>query len=194
MIGLCKKEAPYKGLNVSEPAVHGLAVEGAIASGISDPLGTLDLLTIQATPLRVGIRVNGDNFVPIIQRNTVVPVRKDMLFTTAHDNQTEVLIVVYEGEEKKVGGNQLLDFFKAGGIPPGPKGSFQINVCMDIDASNVLRVVAGLVDPTSQAPIPPFTEVRMPTLDDGHGWCSEALDKMYGANLNLEIVQRKIKP
>ncbi|CAA6659110.1 unnamed protein product [Spirodela intermedia] len=186
VLGLCGKKSHYEGMmSPLEAAVCGAALEGAVASGISDPSGSLDLLTIQATPLSLGVRADGESFIPIIHRNTAVPARKDVLFTTAHDNQTEALVVVYEGEGKAVGENHLLGYFKVTGIPPGPKGSAEISVCMDVDASNVLRILAGVISPATQLPVAPLIEVRMPTLDDGHGWCAKALEKMYGSSMDL---------
>ncbi|XP_075652791.1 heat shock 70 kDa protein 8 isoform X2 [Castanea sativa] len=192
VMSICKRQELYKGMNPLEAAVCGAALEGAVASGISDPFGSLDLLTIQVTPLAIGIRVEENNFVPIIPRNTTMPTRKELSFTTVRDNQIEVLIVVYEGEGEKVGKNHLLGYFKIMGIPPAPKGVPEINVCMDIDASNVLRVLAGVVLPGSRHPAIPVMEVRMPTVDDGHGWCAEALDRTYGSALDLVTVQKKI--
>lgn len=190
--GICKREELYKGMNPLEAAVCGAALEGAVASGISDPFGNLDLLTIQATPLGIGIRADGKNFVPIIPRNTTMPARKELFFTTTHDNQTEALILVYEGEGMKEEENHLLGCFKIVGIPPTPKGVPEINVCMDIDASNVLRVFAGVMMPGTEHPVTPFMEVRMPTVDDGHGWCAEALRRTYGSTLDLVTMQKKM--
>ncbi|KAL5541581.1 hypothetical protein UlMin_009291 [Ulmus minor] len=192
ILSITKKEELYKGMNMLEAAVCGAALEGAVASGISDPFGNLDLLTIQATPLAIGIRTEGSNFVPIISRNTTMPARKEMTFTTVDDNQTEALIVVYEGEGQKVEETHLLGYFKIVGIPLAPKGVSEISVGMDIDASNTLRVFAGALQPGSHKPAAPFMEVRMPTVDDGHGWCAEALHRTYGTTLDLVTVQRKI--
>ncbi|KMS95732.1 hypothetical protein BVRB_005530 [Beta vulgaris subsp. vulgaris] len=188
---ICKREKLYEGMNPLEAAVRGAALEGAVASGISDPFGNLDLLTIQATPLSIGIQASGNNFIPIITKNTTVPARKDLVFTTVHDNQTESLIVVYEGDETNIQKNHLLGYFKLSGIPPLPKGVPEINVCMDIDASNVLRVLVGIVIPGNQQPVTPIMEVRMPTIDDGHGWCAEALNRTYGSTMDLITVQKK---
>ncbi|KAK4266348.1 hypothetical protein QN277_027288 [Acacia crassicarpa] len=182
----------YNGVNPLEAAVRGAAVEGAVASGINDPFGNLDLLTIQATPLAIGIRADGNNFVPVIPRNTTMPARRDLVFTTCHDNQTEALIIVYEGEEKKAEENHLLGYFKVVGIPEAPKGVPEINVCMDIDAANVLRVLVGVVMPGSRQPTIPIMEVRMPTVDDGHGWCVEALNRKCGNTQDLVTVQKKV--
>lgn len=191
VLGLCKRKDSYEGIDPLEAAVCGAALEGAIASGISDPSGSLDLLTIQATILSLGIRADGNGFAAIINRNTAIPVRKDMLFTTAHDNQTEALIVVYEGEGKQVEENHLLGYFKISGIPPAPKGTAEISVCMDIDAADVLRVMAGVLLPGTHQPVSPFIEVRMPTLDDCHTSCAQALAKMYGSTLDLDTIPKQ---
>ncbi|CAE6024782.1 unnamed protein product [Arabidopsis arenosa] len=189
---VCKKDEIYKGVNPLEAAVRGAALEGAVTSGIHDPFGSLDLLTIQATPLAVGVRANGNKFIPVIPRNTMVPARKDLFFTTVQDNQKEALIIIYEGEGETVEENHLLGYFKIVGIPPAPKGVPEINVCMDIDASNALRVFAAVLMPGSSTPVVPVIEVRMPTVDDGHGWCAQALNVKYGATLDLITLQRKM--
>lgn len=189
---VCKKDEIYKGVNPLEAAVRGAALEGAVTSGIHDPFGSLDLLTIQATALAVGVRANGNKFIPVIPRNTMVPARKDLLFTTVQDNQKEALIIIYEGEGETVEENHLLGYFKIVGIPPSPKGVPEINVCMDIDASNALRVFAAVLMPGSSSPVVPVMEVRMPTVDDGHGWCAQALNVKYGSTLDLITLQRKM--
>ncbi|GER44684.1 heat shock 70 kDa protein [Striga asiatica] len=187
--GVCGREI-YLGIDRFEGAVCGAALEGAVASGVNDPFGSLDLLTIQATPLGIGIRAHGNTFVPIIHPNTTVPVKRDVIFTTVHDNQTEALVVVYEGNEKAVEKNNLLGFFKITGIPSAPKGVPEIAICLDIDASSELRVFVGVVMPGGQGPVGPVMEVRMPTVDDGHGWCASALDKAYGSSLDLATVEK----
>ncbi|XP_021897177.1 heat shock 70 kDa protein 8 [Carica papaya] len=190
--GICKKDELYNGINPLEGAVWGAALEGAVTSGIFDPMGSLDLLTIQATPLGIGIRAAGNNFVPIIPKNSTMPVRKELVFTTVSDNQTEAVIAVYEGEGKKVEDNHLLGYFKILGIPQAPKGVPEINVCMDINSLSVLRVLVGVMLPGTQHPPVPAIEVRMPTVEEGHGWCAEALHRIYGSNMELVTVKRKI--
>ncbi|KAJ6839595.1 heat shock 70 kDa protein 8 [Iris pallida] len=196
VLGVCKQGNSYEGMDPLEAAVSGAALEGAIASGITDPSGSLDLLTIQATPLSLGVRADGGSFVTIIHKNTAIPARKDMVFTTSHDNQTEALVIVYEGGGNAVDEDHLLGYFKISGIPAAPKGSVEINVCMDIDASNVLRVLAGVFVPggaQQHQTVLPFVEARMPMLDDGHGLCEQALAKMYGSSLDLATIAKKVQ-
>ncbi|KAF6167807.1 hypothetical protein GIB67_027585 [Kingdonia uniflora] len=71
------------------------------------------------------------------------------------------------------------------GIPSAPKGILEISVYMNLDVSNIPRVFAGAILPQTHQPVMPFLEVMMPTVDDGHGWCAEALVKMYGSAQEL---------
>ncbi|KAF6163270.1 hypothetical protein GIB67_025134 [Kingdonia uniflora] len=178
-----EKYEAYMGMDPLEVVVCSAALEGAVASGVSDPLGSLNLLTIQVTPQSLGIEADRHNFVPIMPRNMTMPTRKEMWFTTTRDNQAEALFVFYEGKGKKVDENRILGYFKIMGIPSAPKGIPEISVFIDLDASNVLRVFAGAVSPQTHQPVMPFLEVMMPTVDDGHGWCAEALVKMYGSDV-----------
>ncbi|PPR92412.1 hypothetical protein GOBAR_AA28251 [Gossypium barbadense] len=137
-------------------------------------------------PLEAAVcRTALNSFVSIIPRNTTIPVHKELIVTTGNDNQKEVLIVIYEGDAEKTEGNHLLGYFKIAGIPPAPKGVPQIKVSMDINASNVLSVFAGLIMTGSQQPVVPIMEVRMPTVDNCYCCCTEVLHREYLSTLNF---------
>ncbi|KAK9146667.1 hypothetical protein Sjap_006570 [Stephania japonica] len=187
VLNLCEKDVPYPGMNPLESAVYGAALEGAVASGLANSAGNLKLLSVHPITHPLGIKADGHHFVCIMQSNTAIPSRKELWFTTANDNQAEALIMVYEGEGNTVEENHLLGYFKIAGIPPAQKGCSEVSVVMDIDASNTLRVSAAASCPRSRQPLSPYLEVRMPNVDDGHGWCAEALINKYGSTLDLAI-------
>lgn len=59
------------------------------------------------------------------------------------DNQTSVLIAVFEGEHLQTKYNDLLGMFELSGIPPAPAGVPIIEVTFEIDANGIMQVRAA---------------------------------------------------
>lgn len=129
---------PSTAVNPDEAVALGAAIQGAVLSG-----HIKDVVLLDVTPLSLGIETYGGIFSPLIPRNTAVPVKRELVFSTAVDGQTGVEIRVFQGERPLVKDNKLIGNFKLSNIPFGPKGTPQIAVSFSIDADCIINVSAA---------------------------------------------------
>jgi molecular chaperone DnaK len=128
---------PTKGINPDECVAAGAAIQGAILKGDHK-----DIVLVDVTPLSLGLETMGGVFTKIIERNTAIPVSKSQVFTTAANSQTQVEILVLQGERAMANDNVRLGQFVLDGIPPAPRGIPQIEVTFNIDVNGILNVSA----------------------------------------------------
>ncbi len=130
-------KAPNRDINPDEVVAMGAAVQGAVLNA-----EVKDVVLLDVTPLPLGIETRGGNFTVIIEKNTTIPTRKSLIFTTVQDNQSTVEINILQGEGEKAQQNKSLGKFELTGILPAPKGVPQIEVTFDIDANGIVQVSA----------------------------------------------------
>jgi molecular chaperone DnaK len=128
---------PNREINPDEVVAMGAGVQGAVLNA-----EVKDIVLLDVTPLPLGIETRGSNFQVIIDKNTTIPTRKALTFTTVTDNQTAVEINVLQGEGEKAYQNKSLGKFELTGILPAPRGTPQIEVTFDIDANGIVQVSA----------------------------------------------------
>ncbi len=128
---------PNKKVNPDEVVAIGAAIQGGVLKG-----DVKDVLLLDVNPLSLGVETAGGVFTAIIQRNTTIPAKKSMVFSTAQDNQPIVDVHVLQGERPMAEDNKTLGRFQLVGIPPAPRGVPQIEVTFDIDANGIVHVSA----------------------------------------------------
>lgn len=113
----------------------------------SEPIKALDdvvLLDVTSKTLGIEAHKNGEPgyFFPHIEKNSPVPASATDTYDTLHDNQTTIVVPVYQGESERAEENEFLDEFSVSGIPPAPAGEMSVEVTFRLDRDGVLTVTA----------------------------------------------------
>jgi molecular chaperone DnaK len=128
---------PSAEINPDEVVAMGAAIQGGVLTGDVKDIVLLDVL-----PLSLGLETRGGLFVKLIARNSTIPLRNNMTFTTVVDNQQSVEIHILQGEREVCAGNRSLAKFELVGIPPAPRGVPQIDVTFEVDPNGIVNVFA----------------------------------------------------
>eukprot|EP00050_Salpingoeca_kvevrii_P021190 m.107573 g.107573 ORF g.107573 m.107573 type:complete len:545 (-) comp9225_c1_seq1:200-1834(-) len=102
-----------------------------------------NLLLLDVCVMTLGVVTANDLVVPIIVRNTTIPTRKQLVMTTAVDQQTSVVVRIVEGQRALAQDNRLVGELSLEGLPPLPHGLAQIVVELDIDANAIYHLTVS---------------------------------------------------
>ena len=130
-------KAPSAEINPDEVVAMGAAIQGGVLTGDVKDIVLLDVL-----PLSLGLETRGGLFVKLIEKNSTIPLKNSMTFTTVIDNQSTVGIHILQGEREISTANRSLGQFDLVGIPPAPRGVPQIEVLFEVDANGIVSVYA----------------------------------------------------
>lgn len=131
------EKAPREDVDPDEVVALGAAVQAGVISGAIDTLRLVDV-----TPLSLGVEAHGGLTERLIARNTPVPVKHTLLFTTVEDNQDEVTVHVLQGERDLAEGNRSLGKFVLSGLPRARRGVVCVEVTFELDIDGILTVSA----------------------------------------------------
>ena len=109
------------------------------------------------TPLSLGVEVinedkddkirkEGGIMDVIIKRGSKIPYVNTKEYNTIEDNQTNVSIVIYEGESNFVKYNNILGRVELNGLPKRPKGKVKLKIKFFIDVNGILIVTSSEED------------------------------------------------
>lgn len=136
---------PYTNINPDEAVALGAAIQVALKER-NEALNELILTDVCPYTLGTGVAKQIDKdkyesgyFLPIIERNTTIPVSRVERLVTISDNQTSIHIEIYQGENRRVEGNIKLGELDIR-VPASKAGKEQIDVRYTYDINGILEV------------------------------------------------------
>ena len=136
---------PSANLNPDEVVAMGAGIQAGLVARDS---ALDDVVLTDVSPYSLGIAVLNENdktgligsiFDPIIERNTTVPVSREEVYSTVSDNQTEISVVIFQGENRLVRNNIQLGKLEVR-VPKKKAGEESIVVRFSYDINGLLEI------------------------------------------------------
>jgi molecular chaperone DnaK len=127
---------PSKGVHADEAVAIGAAL---LANSLGQKEG---VVLIDVLPMAIGIGLPGGRFKAILDRNTALPATKRYTIATSRDDQTEVELAIFQGDNALAQQNEYLGTLKLGGLPKAPRGAVQIEIAFEVSNECLLKVTA----------------------------------------------------
>jgi molecular chaperone DnaK len=128
-----------------KPSV-GVHADEAVAVGaalFADSLGKEEGVTlIDVLPVSIGVGLPRGRFKRVIDRNTPLPHARVHSIQTVRDDQAEVELAIYQGEDEHSDENEYLGTVKIAPLPKGPRGAITVDVEFALSAECLLTVTA----------------------------------------------------
>ena len=117
-----------------------------------------DLVVTDVAPFTLGIETckqlgmehRSGYMLPIIHRNTTIPISRVKRVNTVAPNQTQIAVKVFQGENRLTKHNVVLGEFTVDRIPKGPPGQ-EVDIRFTYDLNGVLEVEATVVETHAQS-------------------------------------------
>ena len=137
-------QEPHAEIDPDAAVALGAAVQAGIVAGEK-----IDAILVDVTPFSLGLetatisrgRLKDDHFVPLIRRNSAVPVQKSEMFNTIFPGQHAIHVKVYQGENSIASENVLLGDFMFDELKPNRgDGLTEVTVNFQLDINGILNV------------------------------------------------------
>jgi molecular chaperone DnaK len=138
---------PSRSVHPDEVVALGAAIQGAALAEVP----SIDISLQDVTAHSLGIMTVGGGFEVMIPFNSPVPAQQNAEFTTSHDGQDTVTIVVLQGESERAEDNEILGHFALSGLRPAPAGTLDIEVSFNLNEDGIFHVSARDVETGEEA-------------------------------------------
>lgn len=178
---------PFLNVNADKSVALGVAVQAALKER-NEALD--EVILTDVCPFTLGTNImkelrNGEqeagHFLPIIERNTPIPVSRVERLFTIQDNQKIIRIDVYQGESRRVENNVELGVLEVP-VPKAPAGEQSIDLRYTYDINGMLEVEVTIVSTDEKK--------RLVIEQNDGSLSSEEIDARFLALENIKIHPR----
>jgi molecular chaperone HscC len=141
------RQLPTQHINPDEVVARGAAVRAGLSARSAD---LVERVMTDVSPFTLGVETASRRgpdvvlhgiFMPIIERNTIIPASRSQILQTITDNQEEINLRIFQGEARLARDNVQLGNVRVY-IPRGPAGQEKVEVRFTYDTSGLLEVDA----------------------------------------------------
>ncbi len=133
---------PSKGVHPDEAVAIGAALYACSLQEGSD----LKLQLLDVIPMAIGLEAAGRKMHVVFPRNAPIPNAKALSATSSIDDQSELMVRIFQGDQPDVVRDELLGEFTFGGVRPAPAGSVRLEILFEVNVEGILTVSASDLD------------------------------------------------
>lgn len=179
---------PNTGINPDEVVAVGAATQAAMKERNE---AVREMILTDVCPFTLGTEVvvsraggykeNG-HYLPIIERNSVIPVSRTERLYTAGDNQSVIRVQILQGESRYARNNVYLGDIEVP-VPIGPAGQESVDVTYTYDVNSILEVMVKVVSTKM--------EKRLVIKNEETDMTDEEIDERLASLASLKIHPRE---
>ena len=179
---------PNTGIDPDRVVAIGAALQGAMKERSE---AVKEMILTDVCPFTLGTEIcvskpggikEPGHYLPIIERNTVIPVSRTHRVFTASDGQTAIRVTVLQGENRMAMNNVRLGELEIP-VPKGPEGAESADITFTYDVNSILEVVVKVVSTKA--------EKRIVIRNEGNEMTDEEIDRRLEELAGLKIPPRE---
>ena len=179
---------PNTGIDPDRVVAVGAALQGAMKERSE---AVREMILTDVCPFTLGTEIcvtkpggikEPGHYLPIIERNTTIPVSRTHRVYTASEGQTAIRVNVLQGESRMALNNVRLGELEIA-VPKGPEGSEAADITFTYDVNSILEVVVKVVSTKA--------EKRIVIKNEGNEMTDEEIEKRFAELADLKIPPRE---
>jgi molecular chaperone DnaK len=133
---------PSKGVHPDEAVAIGAALYAWSLQDNSD----LKLQLLDVIPMAIGIEQAGGVMHVVFPRNAAIPNARAVAATNSVDQQTELVVRIFQGDHPETARNELLGEFTFSGVRPARAGGARLEILFEVNVEGILTMSARDLD------------------------------------------------